>query len=317
MLPPSKWRFLRFLSLTDNAMTEISVESLAPIAANLNFLDLSRNQFTNIPAALATLSALRSLDMSNNHIESLHSLLQHPVPGISTLNLRANKLKTIAGIDRLPSLERVDLRDNLLKDPMEMARLNGAPNFTEMYVTGNPFTRTYYDYRVAIFNIFRTNPDMTEDISLDGKKPGMLEKRSLEPRATEQLPPPKSLAIADDIARSPAASVMQKENSISASLDLAGEEHNIKPKKKSHKSRVIDLAAAPQAPVEQSSPSRSPESVKQSPGKGDRVSKAENEWASGEDYRKRIEALKQEVGSGWIRVINEESFKNQHKVAPG
>ncbi|CCG80616.1 Leucine rich repeat protein [Taphrina deformans PYCC 5710] len=306
VLPPGKWRFLRFLSLSDNALSTISVEALAPLAANLNFLDLSRNNFTTIPAALATLSSLRSLDMAKNQIESLHSLLQSPLPGISTLNLRANKLATIAGIDRLPSLERVDLRENQLRDPTEVARLNAAPNFSEMWIAGNPFTRTHYDHRTTIFNVFRANSGMADDITLDGRKPGILEKRSLEPRATESVPPPSKAAqlkVANSITSTPS----KLDAEIASTNDLPDEELSVKLKKKVHKSRVIDLSSPGKA-----NPGRDLSTSPASRHSVDTPAKAEmREKANGEEYRKKIEALKQEVGSGWIRVINEDSFRDK------
>ena len=194
------WRFLRFLGLPDNGLTSINAASLP---THLNFLDLSKNKFTNIPA-LTTLSSLRSLDLSSNSIASLHSLIASPLPAISTINLRSNLLSSIAGIERLPSLERIDLRDNKLNDVMEMARIT-APNITEIWVAGNQL----HD-RIAIFNIFRSNVNMTEDVLLDGRRPGIIERRSLIVRPAE---------------------VQQRD--VEIEVEQA--------QRKSHKSRIIDL----------------------------------------------------------------------------
>ena len=46
VLPASKWRFLKHLSLADNSMTSISAASLVPLANTLHSLDLSNNLFT-------------------------------------------------------------------------------------------------------------------------------------------------------------------------------------------------------------------------------------------------------------------------------
>lgn len=308
-LPSSKWRFLRFLNLSDNGLSSISVESLAPLVANLNFLDLSKNNFSRVPAALSTLSSLRSLDLSQNKIESLHSLLQSPLPGISTLNLRANILQTIAGIERLPSLERVDLRDNLLKDPTELARLNTAPNFSEVWVAGNAFTRTHSDYKIAIFNIFRANASMTDDISLDGRKPGMIEKRSLVARAVEILPAIKSSSL--PASKGSAPPTPSKEAPVETPINTIRPD---KTKKKVHKSRIIDLSSSSGEGIADSEPiiTAGKEVVEPVSSKS-----AQLEQLSGEDYRRKIEALKQEVGSNWIRVINEDSFRPNHSVPVG
>lgn len=199
----TKWRFLRFLSLAENGLTEVSEQALAPLVNSLHFLDLSRNRFAKVPTALASLTHLRSLDLSHNALETLHSLAQRPLPCIATLNLRGNKLKQLAGIEKCPSLERIDLRDNAMKDPTEIARLQGMPGMKELFVAGNPFCRLHTDYRVTIFNVFRGNPEIREDVLVDGRAPGMLEKRSLVPRAEEIIPPPPTTIALTQAASAP------------------------------------------------------------------------------------------------------------------
>ena len=187
ILPASKWRFLKHLSLADNSLTAIPAASLNPLANTLNSLDLSSNLFTQIPDSLATLTALRALNLAHCMIDSLHSLTRNPLPAITALNLRANRLQSIAGIEKLLPLERLDLRDNRLADPMELARLTGIPEIREVYVGGNPFTRTHRDYRITIFNLFRRTPGYTEDITIDATGPTYAEKRYLVERA--EVPP--------------------------------------------------------------------------------------------------------------------------------
>ncbi|TKA69729.1 hypothetical protein B0A49_09250 [Cryomyces minteri] len=185
VIPASKWRFLRHLSLADNGLTSISSSSLAPVASILQSLDLSSNLFTEISESLASLVSLRALNLSTCMIESLHSLARNPLPAITTLNLRSNRLSSLAGIQRLFSLERVDLRDNKLSDPTELARLTGIPDLQEIYVTRNPFTRTHANYRVTIFNLFRMTPGYSEDIIIDSTGPSYNERRQLVDRAPE------------------------------------------------------------------------------------------------------------------------------------
>ncbi|KAF2196603.1 hypothetical protein GQ43DRAFT_250192 [Delitschia confertaspora ATCC 74209] len=195
--PSNKWRFLRHLSLADNALTNISVASLVPLANTLQSLDLSANLFTEIPDSLATLTALRALNFSSCMIESLHSLGRNPLPAITTLNLRSNRLTSLAGIERLLSLERVDLRDNKLTDPTEIARLTGVPYIQEIYVHRNPFCKSYGNYRTTIFNLFRKTPGYTEDVVIDTTGPSYSEKKQLTERVPElpsvpiMKPPPE------------------------------------------------------------------------------------------------------------------------------
>lgn len=185
IVPASKWRFLRHLSLSDNSLTSMAAASLAPLANVLHSLDLSSNLFTEVPDSLATLTALRALNLSNCMIESLHSLTRNPLPAITALNLRANRLASIAGIERLLSLERLDLRDNRIQDPTEVARLTGTPNIREIWVVSNPFVKSHSNYRITIFNLFRTTPGFVEDIIIDGTGPGYSERRQLRDRVME------------------------------------------------------------------------------------------------------------------------------------
>ncbi|KAF1991924.1 hypothetical protein K402DRAFT_322141 [Aulographum hederae CBS 113979] len=184
-IPSTKWRFLRHLSLADNGLTALPASSLAPLADTLQSFDLSSNLFTEIPDSLATLTSLRALNLSNNMIESLHSLVRNPLPAVTTLNLRHNRLLSLAGVERLFSLERVDFRDNKLTDPTELARLTGIPEIQEIFVNKNPFVKTHGSYRVSIFNLFRTTPGYTEDIIIDSSPPGYSERKQLVDRVLE------------------------------------------------------------------------------------------------------------------------------------
>ena len=197
ILPASKWRFLRHLSLADSSLTSIAAASLAPLTITLHSLDLSSNLFTEVPDSLATLTALRALNLSNCMIESLHSLTRNPLPAITALNLRANRLVSIAGVERLLSLERLDLRGNKIQDPTEVARLTGTPNIREIWVLTNPFVKTHDNYRVTIFNLFRTTPGFIDDIIIDGLGPGYGERRQLRDRIAEveSVPVVKALPV--------------------------------------------------------------------------------------------------------------------------
>ncbi|KAK9460278.1 uncharacterized protein V1516DRAFT_676196 [Lipomyces oligophaga] len=185
------WVFLRILSLVDCGISSITNEAMIPLGDTLVSLDLSQNQLVAIPEALSYLTSLMSLNVSYNAISSVHSLTHHPLPAITVLNLRGNLLSSLAGLDKIVSIERLDLRDNQLRDPTELARLTGLPNLGEVWVTGNPFVKTYSStYRVTIFNIFRNTPGFTSDILLDGTYPGLLEQRELNDRAEETMPSP-------------------------------------------------------------------------------------------------------------------------------
>ncbi|KAI1106301.1 hypothetical protein F4804DRAFT_52125 [Jackrogersella minutella] len=258
ILPANKWRFLKHLSLADNSLTVIPAASLAPLADTLSSLDLSTNLFTQIPDSVATLTALRALNLSHCMIDSLHSLLRNPLPAISALNLRANRLQSIAGIEKLYPLERLDLRDNRLTDPMELARLTGIPDIHEVYVEGNPFTRSHRDYRVTIFNLFRNTPGYTEDIIIDGSGPTIYERRSLVdrvavPAAVPVVKPPVPELPAVDVSK-PAIihevprehAVLRKERPSRPAPKAVASEINTSStrRRRTPKRRIVDLATS-------------------------------------------------------------------------
>lgn len=386
ILPASKWRFLKHLSLADNSLTAIPAASLAPLSNTLHSLDLSANLFTQVPDSLANLTALRALNLSHCMIDSLHSLTRNPLPAITSLNLRANRLQSIAGIEKLYPLERLDLRENRLTDPMELARLTGIPEIREIWVAGNPFTKTHKDYRVTIFNLFRNTPGYTEDITIDATGPTYSEKRHLVervpiPEAVPVIKPPASpMPVVVDIVK-PAiiydapkeSAVLRKERPVSNAAATSEVNTTSTRRRRAPKRRIVDLAtndllaplAAPTSVVADDAPlvgpeghyqiSRAPETRAAPPGAGlaesplPKVSpssdavradpgiiipklpppyaphnaepawKESRDWdAGGELYRQKIEALREQVGNGYLSVLNEyhEGHYNATSTSP-
>ncbi|RCI14681.1 hypothetical protein L249_6436 [Ophiocordyceps polyrhachis-furcata BCC 54312] len=343
VLPPTKWRFLRHLSLADNALTSIPQASLAPLSNSLRSLDLSSNLFGQIPDSLATLTALRALNLSHCMIDSLHSLTRSPLPAMTALNLRANRLRSLAGVEKLFPLERLDLRDNQLTDPRELARLTGMPDLREVWVEGNPFTRTHKNYRVTIFNLFRSTPGYTVDVMVDGHGPSYSERRQLVDRA----PIPDSVPVVKP-AKAPDTPTVVDVSKAAPTEVGAG---STRRRNKTSKRRIVDLASgdvslpplivdsgpetvqeATKVQVSEVSPSdgyrtsRPSESVLLPPvilspsGEGPSVGTADvgadfpadaepHDWdVSGEIYRRRIQNLRDRVGSGYLSVLSEESW---------
>lgn len=253
ILPASKWRFLRHLSLADNSLTSIPSTSLAPLSNSLYSLDLSSNLFSQVPDSLATLTALRALNLSQCMIDSLLSLTRNPLPAITALNLRANRFQSLSGIEKLYPLERLDLRDNRLTDPLELARLNGLPEIREVWVDGNPFTRTHKDYRVTIFNIFRKAPGYSEDILIDGTGPTYTERRLLVERAPipDSVPvvkPPVPEFPAVDVSKptivydTPADPSLLSKDRPSPKAIMSEVNNSSSRRRKTPKRRIVDLA---------------------------------------------------------------------------
>lgn len=388
ILPSSKWRFLKHLSLADNGLTSITAASLVPLANTLHSLDLSSNLFSQIPDCLASLTALRALNLSNCMIDSLHSLLRNPLPAITALNLRSNRLISIAGVERLYPLERLDLRDNRISDPTEMARLTGIPEIREIWVTGNPFTKTHGSYRVTIFNLFRNTPGYTEDIIIDTYAPGYSERRQLVDRVAEKagvpvvrpapqdhgFPPVNINKPVIDYPSTREPSVLKKERPVpvATTSEIHTSSSGSGRRRRTPKRRIVDLSTtdtSPSKPVVKLpsnepgiattgsdsgygvSPDPSPRTIpsyvpseprqlpRQTQSSTDipridtsvvprlppietapydaplvksQVKTSPEDWkASGEIYRKKLEALRNEVGNGWLSVLSEEAWDAQ------
>lgn len=387
IMPSSKWRFLKHLSLADNGLTSISTESLSPLASTLHSLDLSSNLFQQIPDCLASLTALRALNLSNCMINSLHSLTRNPLPAISALNLRSNRLISIAGVERLYPLERLDLRDNRMTDPTELARLTGIPDLREIWVLGNPLVKTHSNYRVTIFNLFRKTPGFTEDIEIDTSGPGYTERRHLVERVAEKTNVPVVKAAPDygissvevnkpiiDYPPVNAPAVLRKERPQPAATTSEIHTSSSGRRRRTPKRRIVDLSTSETSPSKQppapavrfsmeeavdvdtvvgsgaaynTSPDPSPRTIPayvpseprqpqdqpevprmnpsvvprlppiqtvsyDSPLVKPQSSKDPQDWKiGGELYRKKLEALRDEVGNGWLSVLSEEGWEAQ------
>lgn len=351
-LPATKWRLLRHLSLSDNGLVNISQAALLPLSGSLTSLDLSSNMFVSIPESLAALSNLRALNLSGNMIDSLHSLTRCPLPAITALNLRNNRLSSIAGVERLLSLERLDLRENRLTDPTELARLTGAPNLAEVWVAANPFTKTHSNYRVTIFNLFRNTPGYTDDILLDSQGPGMVERRSLIDRVAEaptvpvvkqaqQTPVIVNTVTPLEARRKEKEKIEGEKPRTTVTTEVA------RSKKRAGRRRVVELTRDDSSvsvvsqkaeerpppppigakPLVQKQPPATPAKLittdvdlshpsedassgaESSPQLSTSLSNENVDWAAkGDEYRRKVEALKSEVGSGWLSVLSEEGL---------
>ncbi|RXW13231.1 hypothetical protein EST38_g12629 [Candolleomyces aberdarensis] len=169
-----KWAFLKYLSLSDNALTFIPAEPLSHLTS-LTHLDLSSNLLVSVPPALSSLYNLVSLNLSDNMIDSVLGIYLN-LGQILYLNLAHNRLESLCGLERLHALERVDLRTNLIEESSEVGRLATLPNISQLWIEGNPFVEYEEQYRVACFNYFYKEG---KTVILDGMPPGFYEKRSL------------------------------------------------------------------------------------------------------------------------------------------
>jgi hypothetical protein len=340
VLPASKWQRLKYLSLADNSLTTISAKSLAPVASTLRSLNLSSNLFNEIPDSLASLTRLVSIDLSNCMIESLQSLLRSPLPAVLTVNLKGNRLRSLAGVERLLSLEQLNVSDNQLTDPMEMARLTGIPNIKRVWVKRNPFTKINTNYRVITFNLFRKTPGYVEDIVIDDSGPGFTERKQLVDRVPElerQLVQPSIRIVETPV-------ILQHHLEEHPSSNEVGDlTINSTRRKGPVRRRMVDLthdeslARVPDEDLEATlvpavlalkkehtedspDPVASNSTLIEMEGSGSlELSTAVPSTASSEtiqqeeDYRSKVEALRQQFGNNWLSALGDQGWHNSHQ----
>jgi hypothetical protein len=343
------------------------------VANTLQSLDLSYNLFTEIPDSLATLVSLRALNLSHCMIESLHSLIRNPLPAITVLNLRANRLSSMAGIERLLSLERIDIRENKLTDPTETARLTGIPNMVDIYVNKNPFVRNYGNYRITIFNLFRKTPGYIDDIFIDGTQPAYSERKHLVDRVLEQARPPPVVKLMEDHlpSISPTSATFEAPTT-PPTFAVGGQNQkttyeygqSTQKKRKGPRRRFVDITqvetgSSPeprpdslrlepsplpppafeqlQRPIvkksatmgshpSQASTQRSPDMVEPFPQidttfsppilrTGSDPTSLPTVATEGDTYRRRIEALRNDFGNGWLSALNDDAWDSHQRPA--
>lgn len=319
VLPTSAWQFLRHLSLAENGLHYISAASLAPVAPTLQSLDLSSNLFTDIPDALASLSQLRALNLSNCMIDSLRSLSRSPLPAITTLNLRGNRIYSLAGTEKLYSLEKIDLRENKFVDPSEMARLSGIPYLSHVYVAKNSFTKTHPEYRTTIFNIFRRTPGRTEDIMIDSQGPMNNEKSKLVdmapdlPTVAVVKPEAEDLCVEDNVVFVDRTNSAQGSD-IKTDVEVIAIPVSTPPRrKKPSRKRVVQLTASePGSPIPPPSGKSKSTSYHDTTPDPPAVDPRAQALAANAAYQEALAALKPDISDE--RPIPDDSFTTQPRT---
>ncbi|CAG8620497.1 546_t:CDS:2 [Dentiscutata heterogama] len=139
ILPPRIWRQLRQLNLSDNSLTFVASEPFSYII-KCACLDLSDNLLLAVPPGLSQLPDLQYLNLSNNMIETINNIHQ-VLSNVTKLDLRNNRIENLCGLERLWSLEYVDVRENRLTDWAEIGRMSELHGIKQIFVESNPFTK--------------------------------------------------------------------------------------------------------------------------------------------------------------------------------
>ncbi|KAI9318800.1 hypothetical protein BX666DRAFT_2026223 [Dichotomocladium elegans] len=322
--PNASWMTLKRLSLADNNIISLDTDLLDRIRS-VTDLDLSTNLLADVPAALACLYNLQSLQLANNMISSVTGI-NTVLGNIQELDLRGNRLTMLAGLERLWALERVDLRDNRIEDTGEVGRLASLPNIEDVWVQGNPFTQLNPDYRIQLFTAFK---QQDIDIKLDGSTPSFAERRRIgardtplsvpageDARATAAEPAKITKAKSKRVvklgkdSRAAAAAAATTAAAEAAAITDDSEEQNQDSEEgqERHLHRAADLEQAAILNRRKSVTSRRRRLNRrstQSPSTTDDESQRRQRSMSPNSFRRKIESMRQEAGTEWLRVLQE------------
>ncbi|KAH8929901.1 outer arm dynein light chain 1 [Atractiella rhizophila] len=133
-----EWMSLIHLSISSNSLTEFTFPPSSSSLMNLRSLSLTSNLLISVPSALSTLPHLSYLSLSNNLISTLHQIRTALPQNLTSLCLSHNRITTLTGIDNLISLEKLDIRHNLVEDILELSRPAMLPLLKAFWVGGNP-----------------------------------------------------------------------------------------------------------------------------------------------------------------------------------
>ncbi|KAI6040333.1 hypothetical protein EDC04DRAFT_2678591 [Pisolithus marmoratus] len=315
-LNPYKWSLLRYLSLADNALTFLPTEPL-PYLVALTHLDLSSNLFVSIPHGLSVLHNLVSLNLSDNMIDSVLGIYTK-LGQVLHINLAGNRLESICGLERLMGLEKIDLRSNQIDESAEIGRLTTLPNIAEVWIEGNPLTEIEDNYRIACFNLFHKDG---KSITLDGSLPSLMERMNLAPLPPAQMSPPRTVATSSPLTapiigtpKPPTASGALDVGSPSTpALSVPSAGGGGRHRKRKVK-RIVDLDGQPlPSEARPATLPRIPSPLSHRPSLSDfeLPDTTQDQMREGQVYRARIEALRSDMGEGWLKV-----FSQSHVSSP-
>uniref|UniRef100_A0A5S6QBF4 TIR domain-containing protein n=1 Tax=Trichuris muris TaxID=70415 RepID=A0A5S6QBF4_TRIMR len=128
---------LRILRVDDNSIGSVE-ESAFVGTSRLSELSLAGNLLAEVPTAVAALTNLTTLDLSNNRIAAVAKFLFNNMPALSVLNLANNR---IVSVDRyvftnVPALVELNLADNAIAQ-LAIGSFEGAASLRRLHLQGN------------------------------------------------------------------------------------------------------------------------------------------------------------------------------------
>lgn len=157
---PREWQKLATVRCIHNSCTRM--DSSLTLLTCVKSLDLSGNSF-KVMENLHNCVNLMSLDLSYNRISST-ARLNERCGNLTQLKLKCNSLTSTDGIDKLYSLEVLDLSGNLISKFAEVSRLSALPFLEALWLADNPISYAK-GYRTTVLSFFPT-----DGMTLDSQK---------------------------------------------------------------------------------------------------------------------------------------------------
>uniref|UniRef100_A0A915AA86 PX domain-containing protein n=1 Tax=Parascaris univalens TaxID=6257 RepID=A0A915AA86_PARUN len=159
----ARWSCLEDADFSFNQLEQIdeSVGLLEPVVR----MDLSHNNLTDIGMHLQHLSFLCELDLSHNGIEHLDDW-HIKLGNMKRLRLAGNCIRSLKGLSKLYSLEFLDLSDNSISTPEDVAAVGGLPCLEHIILRGNP-VRQVVEYRTKVLESFG---ERAAEVRLDSRR---------------------------------------------------------------------------------------------------------------------------------------------------
>ncbi|KAJ2483940.1 hypothetical protein IWW56_000086 [Coemansia sp. RSA 2131] len=171
-----EWMRLVALDLSGNTGVELDAlrGSLAQQMSRVARLSLARCELTKVPEMLSLLCGLETLDLSANFISDVADISLR-LGNVTRLDLSGNRLQALDGLGRLWALEELNVADNELAEWTHVLCLRNLPSLRALRVGGNPFAQEKGS-RAQIFSAF-DHRDV--GLVLDGRGPTSVERREM------------------------------------------------------------------------------------------------------------------------------------------
>ena len=339
-----KWGFLKHLSLADNALTFLPADPL-PYLVSITHLDLSSNLLVSVPHGLSILHNLVSLNLSDNMIDSvlgiytqLGQILYLNLSGnrlesicglerlmaLERVDLRFNHIDESAEVGRLATLPNIGdiwIEGNPLTEIEDNHRIACFDLFNKegKCISLDGTAPTFYERR-GLTHVAPEQMSSARDVPTPASPPIV------------PIAPAKSKGshgMATD-------AVMPRETALSPTAGVRSVSHGVPGRSKKRRAkRIVDLngdgeqhAFSPGSPQlvlpsvgtlqtqrsSSTSPHRlsplSPDSHRRSysvfePPDNTVGESGERQMREAELYRARIEALRTDMGDGWLKVFSQ------------